>query len=272
MAKKKTKKRKTSNKKSGVKKRGKRKKPKAKKSYAFKALFSLFCLSVCITFAFLVYIIFPLPKFSELNSCFTTTMTQQKRCVGSNNYAKLSNISQYIKQTVVTSEDQKFYTHSGVDYGSIRHSIQSNLKEGKIVRGGSTISQQLIKNLYLNTEKSFLRKFKELIYTFELERRFTKNKILELYLNVAEFGPRVYGVKKASHFYFKKTPSQLSLFESLFMTHVLPSPYYYSENFLNGRLSEFNKKQMNRINNWMLKFNHISNEEHQLTQQEITNW
>ena len=146
------------------------------------------------------------------------------------------------------------------------------LKEGKIVRGGSTISQQLVKNLYLSTEKSFSRKFREMIYTFELERRLTKNKILELYLNVAEFGPRVYGVQKAAQFYFQKTPGELTLFESLFMTHVLPSPYYYSENFLNGKLSDFNKKQMLRINDWMLTFKHISEEKHAITTQEITNW
>lgn len=266
MAKKRRKKRKTKRKKTT------KLKYRRKRSFAFNAIFSLICLSICSACAFLVYITFPLPNFSKLNACFKTTMTKQKRCVGQESYVKLSDISKYIKQTVVTSEDQKFYRHSGIDYASIRHSIQSNLKEGKIVRGGSTISQQLIKNLYLNTEKSFSRKFRELIYTFELERRFTKNKILELYLNVAEFGPRVYGVKKAAQFYFQKSPSELSLFESLFMTHVLPSPYYYSENFLNGKLSDFNKKQMMRINDWMLRFNHITKEEHQLTKQEITNW
>jgi len=199
-------------------------------------------------------------------------MTEVKRCVGSSNYVKLANISTDLQNSVLVSEDQKFFNHPGIDFKSIKQSLESNLKEGRIVRGGSTISQQLIKNLYLSTDKTYARKFRELIYTLELERRFSKKKILELYLNVAEFGPRVYGIKRASQFYFQKGPKDLTLFESLFLAHVLPSPYYYSKNFLNNTLSEFNKEHMLAINDWMLKFKFVTEEDYDLAKYEINNW
>jgi monofunctional biosynthetic peptidoglycan transglycosylase len=107
-----------------------------------------------------------------------------------------------MRKAVVASEDAKFYRHEGVDYAAMKEAIQADLKKGRFARGGSTITQQLAKNLFLSREKTLTRKAKEIVLAWRMEDALTKRRILELYLNVVELGPMVYGIGHASQYYF----------------------------------------------------------------------
>jgi monofunctional biosynthetic peptidoglycan transglycosylase len=128
---------------------------------------------------------------------------------------------------VIISEDGTFWTHSGFDWFEFRESIERNLKEGRAARGASTITQQLVKNLYLSPSKSPLRKLREWVLTWYMERTLSKQRILELYLNVIEWGWGIYGIESASVQYFGKSASFLSREESARLAAVIPNPRRY---------------------------------------------
>lgn len=133
-------------------------------------------------------------------------------------------ISRHMETAVLVCEDGAFFRHNGFDQEAIRNSIRENLKARKFVRGASTISMQLAKNLYLPREKTVSRKLQEAWLTTVLEQELSKDELLELYLNVIEFGPGIYGIGSAAAHYFNTTASQLSLGQSLYLASVLPSP------------------------------------------------
>jgi monofunctional biosynthetic peptidoglycan transglycosylase len=133
-----------------------------------------------------------------------------------------------LKKAVVASEDANFYAHEGVDYEAMKEAIRADLQKGKFVRGGSTITQQLAKNLFLTREKTITRKFKELILARRLDDALSKARILELYLNVVELGPMVYGVGHAASYYFGKSVSSLTVRECAFLAAMLPGPKVYN--------------------------------------------
>ena len=141
---------------------------------------------------------------------------------------KLQDISQYLKDAVVATEDSKFYQHRGLDFGGILRSVWLNLKTGSINYGGSTISQQLIRSTFLSLDKTLSRKVRELILTLELERRYDKNQILEWYLNQVPFGNNAYGAEAAAQTYFGKAASELSLAEAATLAALIQGPSYYS--------------------------------------------
>jgi monofunctional glycosyltransferase len=124
---------------------------------------------------------------------------------------------------IVAAEDQRFADHFGLDIDSIRDSIEA-AQDGEALRGASTISQQLAKNLYLWPGRSFVRKGLEAWFTLLLEISLPKKRILEIYLNVAEFGPGIYGIAAASHYYFAKAPAHLRDAEAALLAAVLPNP------------------------------------------------
>jgi monofunctional biosynthetic peptidoglycan transglycosylase len=128
---------------------------------------------------------------------------------------------------VIVSEDGTFWSHSGFDWFEFRESVERNLREGKTARGASTITQQLVKNLYLSSSKNPLRKFKEWILTWYIERTLSKQRILELYLNVIEWGWGIYGIEAASQEYFGKSAALLSREESARLAAVIPNPRRY---------------------------------------------
>ncbi len=132
-------------------------------------------------------------------------------------------ISSNLKRAVIASEDQKFLTHWGFDADAIGDAVEDSL-EGKLGRGASTITQQTAKNLFLWSGRSFFRKGLEVYFTILLEAFLSKKRILEIYLNIAEFGPNTYGAEAASRRYFDKPASQLSLQEAATMAAVLPAP------------------------------------------------
>ena len=136
----------------------------------------------------------------------------------------LSRIPRHVIDAVIVAEDGTFFSHSGVDWFEVQESIEKNVKERRAARGASTITQQLAKNLYLSTSKDPVRKLKELIITLLLERQLGKNRILELYLTVIEWGRGIFGVEAASQAYFGKSASALTLDEALRLSAVIPSP------------------------------------------------
>ncbi len=139
-------------------------------------------------------------------------------------WVKYSGISPYLIKAVVIAEDDKFYSHEGFDIEAIRAAMEKDLKAGRFKSGGSTISQQLIKNLYLTPEKSAVRKLKEALITWRLEMSLSKRRILEIYLNVVEWGDGIYGAQAAARYYFGKGASDLTPMEAARLAVVLPSP------------------------------------------------
>ena len=133
-------------------------------------------------------------------------------------------ITPLLEAALTTTEDGGFRSHKGFDKSAIKNSIRDNLRQGRFVRGASTVTMQLAKNLYLEREKNLSRKLQEAVLTTYLEQALTKEEILELYFNVVEFGPMLYGIGPAAEHYFSVSPSELSVAQSLFMTSILPAP------------------------------------------------
>ncbi len=146
---------------------------------------------------------------------------------GSSNWTGLADISPYMQVAVMTTEDGAFPYHHGFNAAAIKASIIANIKARRFVRGASTITMQLAKNLFLTRQKTLARKLEEVVLTDYLEQVFSKDEIMELYLNVVEFGPAVYGITAASEYYFGRTPAELDVAESMFLSSLLPSPRRY---------------------------------------------
>ena len=136
-------------------------------------------------------------------------------------------ISIHLKRAVITSEDARFSEHEGVDWEAIEKAYESNLKRGRPVKGGSTITQQLAKNLFLSPERSYLRKGQELVITYMIEALWDKRRILEVYLNVVEWGEGVFGAEAAARHYYGVSAAQLGPEQSARLAAYLPNPKRY---------------------------------------------
>lgn len=213
-------------------------------------LFKIFIVALIITGA---YSYATLPNVSVIETCFKTSMYQVDLCPKSNKYAKLSQISPHVKNAVIISEDVGFYSHKGFDTAELKNSFIKNIKKMSFARGGSTITQQLAKNLFLSPDKTLTRKMKELILTKRIEEKYSKAVILEKYLNVVEFGKNLYGIKAATEYYFQKPPSMITPLEAAFLAFLLPNPSKYSVSFKNKQLTPFAKS---RIKDILFKLEH----------------
>lgn len=142
-------------------------------------------------------------------------------------WVKLSRISPYVIKAVIISEDDKFWHHEGFDYEALQKAIEEDLKQRRFKVGGSTISQQLAKNLYLSPSKNPVRKIKEAILTWRIEKALSKKRIIEIYLNVAEWGDGIFGIEAAAREYYGKPASALSAREAATLASVLPNPRRY---------------------------------------------
>jgi monofunctional biosynthetic peptidoglycan transglycosylase len=162
------------------------------------------------------------------------------------NWVKLQNLSHYVRWAIIFSEDWRFYQHKGIDFEQLKIVLNEIIFENKI-RGASTITQQMVKNLYLNHEKTFLRKIIEVILSLKAENNISKDDILEIYLNIIEFGPGIYGIGNASIHYFQKHPSLLNPLESAFLAMLLPNPKSYYVSFKNKKLDFFARERMRLI-------------------------
>jgi len=140
----------------------------------------------------------------------------------------LSQISPYLRKAVLIGEDDKFWKHEGFDFESMQKALEKDLQAGKFKAGGSTVTQQLARNLYLSPEKSLLRKGAEAWITWRMEKVLSKKRILELYLNEVEWGAGIFGAEAAARHYFGKSASELSPWEAARMAAVLPNPIKYN--------------------------------------------
>lgn len=139
-------------------------------------------------------------------------------------------ISVHLKRAVIAAEDANFTVHDGVDWDAIERAYEQNRRRGRVVRGGSTITMQLAKNLFLSGERSYLRKGQELVIAYMIETVMPKRRILELYLNVAEWGVGVFGAEAGARHHFGVSAAQLGPREAARMAAMLPRPRYYDAN------------------------------------------
>jgi len=214
--------------------------------------------------AFAGYVYSKIPSEQEIKGCITTTMYQVHLCPGSKDYVPLKSISSVMQKTVILTEDSAFYEHDGFDWKSIEENARKNYEKGKYAKGGSTISQQLAKNMFLYKDKTLLRKGLELLITMKIEKTLNKKEILERYLNVVEFGKDIYGIKNAAQFYFKKTPAQLDVVESAFLAMILPNPVKYSQSYFRKELTPFAHKRIKQIVQDMYQYSRINEDEYNM--------
>jgi monofunctional biosynthetic peptidoglycan transglycosylase len=142
-------------------------------------------------------------------------------------WADYARISTHLKRAVIASEDSRFPLHDGVDWDAIERAFERNAKRGRVAFGGSTITMQLAKNLFLTGERSYLRKAQELVIAWMLEAVMDKRRILEIYLNVAEWGTGLFGAEAAARHYFGVSAAQLSASQAARLAAMLPRPRYY---------------------------------------------
>jgi monofunctional biosynthetic peptidoglycan transglycosylase len=156
-------------------------------------------------------------------------------------FVPIDSISPYLINSVLAAEDDGFYLHPGIDIESILNAMEHNRLQGEITHGGSTITQQLAKNLFLNTEKTFDRKYAELFYALLMEHFLGKNRILELYMNYAQWGKNIFGCEAASKFYYKKSCQNLNRSESARLAAVLSMPSkltpHHKTNYMGKRVT-----------------------------------
>jgi hypothetical protein len=172
------------------------------------------------------------------------------------NYTPLNQISPYLRKSVLTTEDPSFFSHRGFINEAFKQSIVKNIRTKKFARGGSTISMQLIKNAFLTREKTLSRKLEEilLVYIMENNRIVSKERMLEVYFNIIEWGPNVYGIGEASTFYFEKSPSELTLNECLYLANIIPSPKKFMYQFNSeGNLKSFAINRDRLLKNIMMR-------------------
>ncbi|MFL5815474.1 MAG: transglycosylase domain-containing protein [Bdellovibrionia bacterium] len=176
-------------------------------------------------------------------------------------WVPISEISKKAVGAIVVSEDWAFYQHHGYDPNSIKEAVNHDLAKGKFARGASTITQQVAKNVFLDADKTMARKVKELFLAVKLEETFKKPKILEIYLNIAEFGEGIYGIGPAARFYFGKSPAELTAKEGAFLAMLLPSPKRYSVSFRQKQLTQYARKTIYSILGKMVQARYITEEE-----------
>jgi len=164
-------------------------------------------------------------------------------------WVPLSRISPYAVKAIIIAEDDKFWSHEGFDFDAMQKALEKDIKKRKLQAGGSTISQQLAKNLYLSPAKDPIRKIKEAILTWRLERKLTKRRIIELYLNAAEWGDGIFGIEAAAQNYYGKTAAALNHREAAELAAVLPNPRRYKPN----GTSRYVEKQSERIYQIMVR-------------------
>ena len=158
----------------------------------------------------------------------------------------ISKISRHMIRALIVAEDARFYSHSGIDMEALQSAMETNLSEKRFVYGGSTISQQTVKNIFLSSSRNPLRKWHELLLTIGMERNLTKKRILELYLNVVEFGRGIYGVEAAARYYWGKSAASLSTRQAIELAATLPAPVRHNPD----TRTKFFKKRVKKISRY----------------------
>ncbi len=189
--------------------------------------------------------IYRMPSAKELQALKTNTVNQtstmkarqqsaQEKYKIHQRWVSFANISPAITKATVASEDARFFSHEGLDWEEINNALHGSLRQGTFTRGASTITQQVAKNLYLSEDRSLLRKAREALLAWRIEKTLSKKEILTIYLNIAEWGNGIFGVEAAARTYFNKPASNLNLAESCILAAMLPNPHRI--NFKNPKL------------------------------------
>jgi monofunctional biosynthetic peptidoglycan transglycosylase len=198
--------------------------------------------SVVIYTLFIFYFSIPSLQIPILEySHFRVTSLMEQRAIENNllyyprqSWININSVNPVLLKSIISIEDGAFFQHKGIDWKEIKSSMKTNKRRGRTVRGGSTITMQLAKNLFLNTKRNFFRKAKELLIAFRMEKEISKRAILQNYINAVEWGNGIFGIKKASEFYFHKEPGDLTVNECARLAAVIPSPLVHKPN-INSR-------------------------------------
>lgn len=190
----------------------------------------------------------------------TESLPERNPYVDPTLYTPFHQMSRNIPLAFLAAEDSGFWHHKGFEWSAIEAAMRKNVAEHGVVLGGSTVSMQTAKNLFLSNERNLSRKLQEVFLTWHLEETLPKQKIFEIYANIIEFGPGIFGIAQASKHFFNKTPAQLSLVESVYLASVLPNPVKRYRNFCNGGLSQSYREMVNKRLERMMNLNMISAE------------
>lgn len=219
------------------------------------SLFITLAIPALLLLSFAFYFIYPdVAKLRTVNPKKTAFMEyrekewakQGKKKKIIQKWVPLSRISPYVVKAVIIAEDDKFWSHEGFDFEAMQKALEKDLKSRKFKIGGSTISQQLAKNLYLSPARNPVRKIKEAILTWRLENSLSKKRIIELYLNVAEWGDGIFGIEAAAQRHFGKPAADLSAREAAKLATVLPNPRRYNPTGT-GRYVEYRSELIYQI-------------------------
>jgi monofunctional glycosyltransferase len=225
----------------------------------FKFIKIIFIFVIIVVVGFIgFYLVYPdvsiLKKINPKKTSFMEYREEQWQAKGKKltiqkRWVSLPNISPYLVKAIIIAEDDKFWSHHGFDVDAIQKALEKNIEKGKFKFGGSTISQQLVKNLYLTPAKNPVRKLKEAIITWRVEQTIPKRRILELYLNVVEWGNGIFGAEMASQRYFGKPAASLTAEEAAKLAAILPNPIRFK---VNGT-SQYTERRAKIIYNIMVK-------------------
>lgn len=172
----------------------------------------------------------PVIQFRILNPGKTAYMSADKSRRISHEWRPLSKISVNLQNAVVLAEDDQFFEHNGLDWEAVKRAWRTNVRRGRFARGASTITMQVARNLYLSPRKSVIRKAREVWIALKMELLLPKERILEIYLNIAEWGNGIYGAEAAARHYFGKSARYLTKEEAAWMAAILPRPRFYDRN------------------------------------------
>jgi monofunctional biosynthetic peptidoglycan transglycosylase len=176
-------------------------------------------------------------------------------------WVSLGSISRPGQGAIVVSEDWAFFQHEGYDPNQIQEAFKKDWERGKFSHGASTITQQVVRNVFLTKEKSIIRKLKELYLARKLNDTVSKRRVLEVYLNIAEWGEGIFGIGPAARLYFSKTPDQLTAREGAFLAMLLPSPTRYGQSFRKHELTPYSRKIVNSVLEKMVQAQYLPPEE-----------
>ena len=191
-------------------------------------------------------------------------ITEKYLTPASPDFIHSDSLPRHVTGAIITAEDEDFYRHNGVSWDEIRHALDYDLAHMTLKCGGSTITQQLVKNVYLSREKTFSRKIIEAVTAVRLERRLSKKQILDYYLNIIEFGRGIYGIKNAANAYFGKEPEDLTPEEAVTLAVLMPKPVARGQALKEGYISEYQKKRIAYILKRMKKLGYLRQENAQL--------
>lgn len=234
-----------------------------------KTFFAFLCSIILLLVVGFIVAYFSTPDVSMLKSKNPSTtafiefkkkeaLAEGEKFVFQQRWISLKEVPELLIRTIILAEDASFWVHEGIDWYEVKQSIKKDWEEGEFARGGSTITQQLAKNLYLSPKKTIYRKIREWFIAKELENKLKKSRILELYLNVIELGRGVFGIAAASQKYFGKEPNELELSEMVRLAAIIPDPLSLSPNYPSSGLKWRSRIILKRL----YKYNFISEEEY----------